>query len=236
MRHAMVVGALLWCGAAMAQTPLALLRQVESSLAPGSFTALYEFTNHRLDGTVGKYRVRFQIRDADHVFGVFERPEREKGREILRVEDALWTFIPSVGRSLRIADRDSFAGGDFSNADVLRVDWSARYDVRLAKETVNQWILDLTAKPKAEATYARMRLWIGKHDTQPVQQNFYDSNGTLLKQCRYGAAQRFGAVTRPALLEMENVITGQKTVLRVLELRPGETFEATRFAVDRLGK
>jgi outer membrane lipoprotein-sorting protein len=166
---------------------------------------------------------------------VFRKPEREKGREVLRVDDALWTYLPSVGKSLRIADRDSFAGGDFSNADILRVDWTAKYSTSLAKETPNQWIFDLVAKTP-EAAYARMRLWVDKKTRQPIQQYYYDSSGTLLKRCQYGSVQDFGGVTRPAFLHMENVVTTQKTELRVLRLTTGQRFPDSRFAVDNLGK
>ncbi len=232
---AISLGALL-AAAVQAATPLEVIQKVERQLVPGNHVLRIELTNQRLDGSVGSYEVRFQIRDVDSVFGVFQKPEREKGREILRVDDALWTYIPSVGRTLRIADRDSFAGGDFSNADVMRADWSANYDLSLAKETANQWIIDLAAKKDREAAYAKMRLWVGKGDGQPVQQYFYDAAGTLLKICRYGTVRAFGAVSRPTLLVMENVITREKTTLRVLDLQTGQSFAPTRFAVDSLGK
>jgi len=220
---------------ASAESPTDIVREVEHRLVPGNYSVVYHFTNHRLDRTISKYEVHFQIRDVDHAHGVFQKPEREKGREVLRVDDALWTYLPSVGKSLRIADRDSFAGGDFSNADILRVDWTSKYTVQLAKETANQWIFNLVAKTK-EASYARMRLWVDKKTRQPIQQHFYDSNGTLLKRCRYGAVQNFGTVTRPAFLLMENVVTGQKSELRVLRVQTGQRFPDSRFAVDNLGK
>ncbi len=220
---------------AQAETPADIVKEVEARLVPGSYSVVYELTNHRLDGSLSSYEVRFDIRDADHARGVFTKPEREKGREVLRVDDALWTYLPGIGKTLRIADRDSFAGGDFSNADILRVDWTAKYAASLAKETPNQWIFDLVAKTP-EAAYAKMRLWVDKASRQPVQQYFYDSRGTLLKRCRYGSIQNFGGVTRPAFLQMENVVTTQKTELKVLTLRTGQTFKESRFAVDNLGK
>jgi outer membrane lipoprotein-sorting protein len=143
--------------------------------------------------------------------------------------------MPSVGRVVRIADRDSFAGGDFSNADVLRVDWLTRYDPELAKETPKQWIIDLKAKTP-EAPYAKMRLWVDRQTHQPVQQQYYDSNGTLLKRCLYGSVQKFGKVERPAHLLMENVITKQKSELKILDMRFDVPIPDSRFVVDNLGK
>jgi outer membrane lipoprotein-sorting protein len=235
MNRFFVAAGLLFSFAAWADSPLDIVKEVEHRLVPGNYRTVFELTNYRLDGTVSRYQIRFDIRDADHARGVFTSPEREKGREVLRVDDALWTYLPTVGKTLRSADRDSFAGGDFSNADILRVDWTSHYNPGIAKETENQWIIDLTAKTP-EAAYARMRLWVDKATRQPMQQYFYDSRGTLLKRCRYGSVQNFGTVTRPAFLLMENVITTQKTELTVLKLETGQSFADTRFAVDNLGK
>jgi outer membrane lipoprotein-sorting protein len=209
--------------------------QVEKNLAPKNFKALYTFINYRTDGTVMNYEIRFTTKDVDNSHGYFLKPEREKGREILRQKDVIWTFMPSVGRAVRVADRESFAGGDFSNADVLRVDWLNQYKVEMAKETPKQWIIDLQAK-NSEAAYAKMRLWVDKKNNQPVQQQFYDSKGTLLKRLLYGSIKDFGPVTRPARLVMENVITTQKSEMKIENMDFNQKVPDSRFTVDNLGK
>ncbi|MCX6130457.1 MAG: outer membrane lipoprotein-sorting protein [Proteobacteria bacterium] len=213
----------------------ALIATIEGKLAPKAYQAVNSFVNTRTDGTVVAYEVRFLSKDADHNHGIFLKPEREKGREILRLGDNLWSWMPSVGRVVRVADRDSFAGGDFSNADILRIDWLNQYNPELAKELPKQWIVDLKAKVP-DAPYAKMRLWIDKSNQQPVQQQYYDSNGTLLKRCLYGSVQKFGPIERPAHLLMENVITKQKSELKILEMRFDVSIPDSRFIVDNLGK
>lgn len=212
-----------------------IVTAIERNLAPKDFKSLYTFTNHRKDGTVVNYEVRFTVKDVDNSHGYFLKPEREKGREVLRQKNVIWTYMPSVGKAVRVADRESFAGGDFSNADVLRVDWLNQFNAEMAKETEKQWILDLKAKG-AEAPYAKMRLWVDKKNSQPVQQYFYDSSGTLLKRLLYGSVKSFGAVTRPTRLVMENVITEQKSEMKVLELTLSQKSPESRFTVDNLGK
>lgn len=218
-----------------AQSSEELVRKIEAMLAPPNIKATYAFVNHRLDGSTATYEINFAIRDVDHNHLVFVRPEREKGREILRLKDDIWSFVPSVGRIVRIADRDSFAGGDFSNADVLRVDWLNHYKTKILKELPRQWIVELDAKT-SEASYARMRLWIDKASGQPVQQLYYDSQGTLLKRCVYGDTKNFNGITRPARLVMENVISRQKSELTVLAIQKVESFPDSRFIIDNLGK
>ncbi len=224
--------------AAAADKPVdvrAVVAEIEGNLAPKGYQSVNSFVNTRIDGTVISYEVKFQSKDVNHHHGVFVKPEREKGREVLRLGDNIWTWMPSVGRVVRIADRDSFAGGDFSNADILRVDWLTRSDPELVKETPKQWIIDLKAKTP-EAPYAKMRLWVDQKTRQPVQQQYYDSNGTLLKRCLYGSVQKFGKVERPAHLLMENVITKQKSELKIIEMRFDVSIPESRFVVDNLGK
>lgn len=117
----------------------------------------------------------------------------------------------------------------------MRVDWLAQYDASMAKETKNQFIIDLVAK-NSEAAYAKMRIWIDKTTTQPVQQYFYDSKGTLLKVCKYGSVKTFGSITRPAKLVMENVITKLKSEMQIIELHLENKIPDGRFVVDNLGK
>lgn len=212
-----------------------IVGKVQKNLAPPNFKSIYQFTNYRLDGTVATYEVRFSVKDVNHSHGYFLKPEREKGREVLRLKDVLWTYMPNIGRTVRVADRDSFAGGDFSNADILRVDWLAQYNATLAKDSKNQSIIDLKAKNN-EAAYHKMRLWIDKATTQPVQQYFYDSKGTLLKICKYGSVKTYGVITRPSRMVMENVITKLKSEMQIQELEFDTKLPEARFVVDNLGK
>lgn len=227
---------LLICGSvASAESASEIISTVEQNLSPPNFRSVYQFTNYRLDGTVGRYDVRFSVKDANHSHGYFLKPEREKGREILRLKDTIWTYMPSVARAVRVADRESFAGGDFSNADVMRVDWLAQYEASIAKETANQFIIDLAART-TNAAYSKMRIWIDKKTDQPVQQYFYDSKGTLLKILKYGSVKTFGRITRPTKLVMENVITKLRSEMLVVDIQLENKIPDGRFAVDNLGK
>lgn len=212
-----------------------IVKNVETMLAPKNAKVLYNFTNYRLDNTITQYEVAFSLRHSDVSHGLFLKPEREKGREVLRLGDDIWSYAPSVGRVIRLVDRESFAGGDFSNADILRIDWLKNYQAQIIKDLPKQWIIELKAKG-AGATYSKMRLWVDKASNQPVQQHFYDSAGTLLKRCLYGDTKTFGQLTRPARLAMENVITKQKSELLVLQVELVPSLPDSRFTVDNLGK
>ncbi len=212
-----------------------VVKDIEETLAPNNVEAIYNFENIRLDGTKSNYQVRFEIRDVNHARGYFLKPDREKGREILRIKEEIWTFLPSANRIVRVADRDSFAGGDFSNADILRVDWSSQYKINLKKDLKDQWIFEMLAKSK-DATYAKIYLWVDKKIKQPVQQVFFDSRGNKLKRLRYGDVKDFGFMQRPARLVMENLITKQESELSVVSIKKVKEIPSNRFISDNLGK
>lgn len=215
--------------------PISVVHDIESSLAPKNAKTVYRFMNRRTDGTESEYTVLFEIRDVNHARGFFTAPPREKGREILRINEEIWTWLPGPGRVVRVADRESFAGGDFSNADILRVDWSAQYNITLKKELKDQWIFELSSRSNT-STYARILLWVDRKSGQPVQQIFYDSRGTKLKRLRYGEIRNFGPIQRPSRLVMENLITKQHSEMHVLQLEIVPVIRESRFLPDNLGK
>jgi len=214
---------------------VAIISSIQEALGPTNVKGIYQFTNHRTDGTTNEYEVTMLIRNANMSHVSFEKPAREKGRSLLRLNDEIWSYAPSVGKIIRIADRDSFAGGDFSNADILRIDWLAKYEPKLLKDLPKQWIIEMNAKTP-DAPYAQMRIWVDKSSKLPVQQNHYDSKGTLLKQALYGSVKTLGGITRPVKVQMQNVITKQKSEMVVLALEKLNTIPDSRFVVDNLGK
>lgn len=225
-----------WCGLAKDTAAIEpLIQDIERVLAPTNMRAEYLFENTRSNGTKTKYRTAILAASSDLIHVTFLEPAREKGREVLRLKDQIWTFLKSVGRTIKIQDRESFAGGDFSNADVLRIDWTKQYQAVLRADTGKQLVIDLNAKTK-EASYAKMRLWIKKSTRLPVQQHFFDSENNLLKTLKYGNVQTLGGVTRPMRLVMKNVISKQHSELNVLSLKIGPKIPQTRFMVNQLGK
>ena len=67
---------------------------------------------------------------------------------MLRNGDNMWLYMPNLKRAVRVASRDSFMGGDFNNADVLRVNYTADYTATLAEESKDAYVLELKAKGK----------------------------------------------------------------------------------------
>jgi outer membrane lipoprotein-sorting protein len=223
-------------GASSQQTADDIVLHVLSILAPGEFKARYLFTNFRTDGTKNTYTIDVLAKNRSLLHLTFVAPAREAGRQVLNKNGEIWSFLPDSRKVIRLADRESLANGDFNNADVMKLNWHDDYAAEIAKETAQQLVIDLTAKPDKNPAYFHMRLWVLKDNLQPVQQYFYDQAGHHLKILKYRKVRSFGDLTRPSELTMENVVTGQKTLLQIMEFQRVDNLPVDRFSPENLGK
>jgi outer membrane lipoprotein-sorting protein len=215
---------------------LSVVEDVLKRLSPGQWTGRYAFTNYRVDGTEQSYSLMVQAKDSSTVHVSFYSPPRDKGRQILNSNGEIWSFLPDSRKVVRLADRDSIGNGDFNNADVLRLNWLDMYDVKIVKESAKQYVVDMTAKKDSGAAYYLIRLWVLKAGNQPVQQFFYDNAGHHLKTLKYREVKNFNGIERPGLMIMENVISGQRTVLKIEDFQKSSGIPDSRFRPDNLGK
>ncbi|MDH4262437.1 MAG: outer membrane lipoprotein-sorting protein [Spirochaetia bacterium] len=213
-----------------------IVSNVLNKLSPGQWIARYAFTNYRVDKSEQSYSLEVIAKDSKTIHVSFFEPPRDKGRQILNINGEIWSFLPDSRKIVRLADRDSIGNGDFNNADVLRLNWLDLYNVKVVKESPTQYVIDMTSQKNSGAAYFLIRLWVLKSDLQPVQQYFYDNAGHHLKTLKYRDVKEFHGINRPATLIMENVITGQRTVLVVKDFQKSQGLSESRFKPDNLGK
>ncbi|MFZ9521535.1 MAG: outer membrane lipoprotein-sorting protein, partial [Silvanigrellaceae bacterium] len=113
---------LLSAATAWAAEPTAdqLIEKYDAIMGPTNFESSAKMMARREDGTIRNYEMRF-VKKGNEKFRIwFKGPAAVAGQEVLRVGDNSWVYLPNLKRATRIANRDSFQGGDFNNADVLR--------------------------------------------------------------------------------------------------------------------
>ncbi len=218
-------------------TPGELLARYDQIMSPGTFEADSEMTAHRDDGSERTYRMTVLRGDEDKLRVKFAEPASARGQEMLRVGDNLWIYMPNLKRAVRLANRESFMGGDFNNADVLRVNYAADYAPALADSgDVKLVLLELTAKTPS-AAYDRIRLFMDRESRQPVRAEYYAKSGKLLRSAAFADVKEFKGVTRPATITMRNELaTARWSVLRTMEMKAGVKPPATKFVLDDLGR
>lgn len=234
------LAALLLAPATLAAPPSAdeLLRRYDEIMGPATFEAEMIMVAHREDGSTRTYEMKVLKSGDDKLRAAFSAPATAKGQEMLRKGDNMWLYMPNLKRAVRVASRDSFMGGDFNNADVLRVNYSADYTAKLVEETPEAYVLELKAK-SPEVAYDRVKLWMTKGDKpQPLRSELYATSGKLLRTAQFSDVKDFGGgYVRPARLVMKNELETQRfseMTWRSVTLK--DEIPPQRFTLDALGR
>jgi outer membrane lipoprotein-sorting protein len=166
----------------------------------------------------------------------FLEPAASKGQEMLRVGDNLWVYMPNLKRALRLASRESFQGGDFSNGDLLRVNYREDYTARLVPSAEEStWALELTAKSE-ESTYDKVKLWMSKDKKLPVRAEYYAGSGKLLRSAVFEDVKTSHGVEGPTKITMRNELATRRfSEMTILDRKVGDV-PAQAFVLDELGR
>jgi len=191
-----------------------ILQKVDRNLEPESYESYRKLIDIQPDGAKKEYVLYTIKKGRDKVLALFVAPASDKGRVTLRLGDNMWLYIPEVGKPIRITSLQSVTGSIFNNADILRVDYTAEYDVDAAEEQQGAYLLSLKAKT-GDVAYDRLKMWVDKQQLLPVTIEAYAASGLLIKTLTYKDIKDFGGgLKRPATLETESPLhKGYKSLM-----------------------
>jgi outer membrane lipoprotein-sorting protein len=191
-----------------------ILAKVDRNLEPESYEAYRKLIDIQPDGSKKEYVLYSMKKGRDRIVALFLSPASDKGRVTLRQEDNMWLYMPEVGRPIRITSLQSVTGSIFNNADILRIDYGAEYDVETAEEQKDAFLLSLKAKT-GEVAYDRLKMWVDKQLLLPVTIEAYAASGLLLKTLHFKNVKDFGGgIKRPATIETDSPLyKGYKSVM-----------------------
>ena len=191
-----------WPAAAIDGTQI--LQKVDRNLEPESYESYRKLIDIQPDGSRKEYVLYTLKKGRDRVVALFVAPASDKGRVTLRNGDNLWLYMPSVGKPIRITSLQSVTGSIFNNADILRIDYAAEYDVEAAEEQPGTYLLSLKAK-SANVAYDRLKMWVDRQQLLPVTIEAYAASGLLIKTLRFSDVKDFGGgIRRPATLATDS--------------------------------
>jgi outer membrane lipoprotein-sorting protein len=215
---------------------LQMLKRYDAIMGPEHFEGEFAMVAHRADGSSRTYEMRTWKSGMDKFRAFFTAPAPAKGQEILRVGDNFWVYMPNLKKSVRLAARESFMGGDFNNADVLRVNYTTDYDATVQKETTEGWVLELKAKTPA-SSYDRIVLTVAKEDGMPMEAHFFAASGKELRAAEFKEPKSFRGHKRPSKITMKNMIEPARwSEMVVRDFKVVKGFPATKFVLTELGK
>lgn len=157
----------------------------------------------------------------------FREPEDVAGTGLLvwsakGRDDDQWLYLPDLGRVRQInasARGDSFMGTDFTYDDLGDIDVDQRAHQLLGEEEMEgQPTYRIESVPKNPTTYSKVITWVSRETFLPVRIDYFDPAGALLKTGTFRDVRKVKDVPQPFAIEMQNVQTGHRTQLSLLEI------------------
>ena len=153
-------------------------------------------------------------------------------------DDDRWIFVPSVKLVRRIAasdKRSSFVGSDFTYEDVSgrAVDQDDHSFVREDElDGAAVWVVKSVPRDRVE--YAHKLTFIDKGNFLPLREEYYDSDGKLIKIFTAGDIKDISGIPTPMTRTMENLETGSRTVITIVKAEYNVNLKESDFSERRM--
>ena len=245
IRTAVGLAALALAGAAAAHaqvTAREVLERLDANMTIRTARSRAELVVHYRDGDDRTMNFESWDRGTDQSFLEFTAPARDAGSRFLRLGDAMWIYLPRVGKSVRIQGhmlRQGFMGSDFSYGDAsenpsMADDYDAVIERRDTVDGRRVVVLMLTAR-RPDLSYPSRRVWVDVERWVPVREERFAASGRLLKTAAFSDVRRLADRWYPFRIELDDALqTETTTTLRVLELRLGVSLPPDIFTLRHL--
>lgn len=212
----LIATALLFLAAASAHgadDAAAVLARADALRNPlESFTVDVDLTSIGADGRHESSRFRVYAKGSDRSVVEFTFPQTEKGKYLLMLRDAMWIYMPSASRPIRISPLQRLMG-QASNGDVARTNFATDYNATSVSDDGDALVLELAAKDPSIA-YNRVRLWIDHSTYEARRGDFYVVSGKLIKRAHYHYTSTDGR-RNVSEVDIEDLLRpGNRTVMR----------------------
>jgi outer membrane lipoprotein-sorting protein len=145
----------------------------------------------------------------DKTFIRIHSPLKEKGMGTLRIENAMWNYLPKTHKVMKIPPSmmmGSWMGSDFTNDDIVDEitylhDYTHEWtDVDSPEEGV--LYIKLTPKDGVPVVWGYLVMAVRESDVLPVWERYYDEKGRLMRTMTFSDIKRFGSRTLPSTMEV----------------------------------
>ena len=150
------------------------------------------------------------------------------GTKYLKLGDELWMYFPDADDLVKISGhmlRQGFMGSDFSYEDAIdsrRLQDLYSFEligVEPCADGTECYVIEATALPDVEVTYARRRMWIDAELFVVRQEELLAAGGRLLKVARVEEVQQIAGRNFPTRVTMEDVLrSGSSTTMELVHV------------------
>lgn len=156
--------------------------------------------------------------------------------------DDKWLYLPAMKKTRRISGKSSktdyFMGSDFTYNDMSTRSVDEEQHKLLREETLGGhkcWVVQSIPNDKDEI-YAHRVTWIRQDCLMAVKGEYYDKLNKLHRRLTISNIEKVQGFWTMHLMQMENVQTGHKTVIRMGSQRFNVKVSPNLFTVSKLEK
>jgi outer membrane lipoprotein-sorting protein len=163
----------------------------------------------------------------DKVLIRLESPQDEAGTAILKVDSAIWYYLPKSNRTVKVPPAmamTSWMGSDFTIDDLVKESFLARdYSITMSfqgtRGGVAVYEYTLTPKPDAAVVWGKIILQIRQADSVPTWQGYYDEDGQLVRSLTFSDYKTMSGRLIPTRLVMQPAgKSGAKTTIEYKDI------------------
>jgi len=132
-------------------------------------------------------------------------PKKDRGISTLKLDQEMWNFFPKINKVIKVPPSmmmGSWMGSDFTNDDLVKqTTLTQEYDLQLT-ETLTEYNITLLPREQTVTVWGRIDYIVNKEHLVPVNQNFYDDEGIMIRKMVFSELKDFGGRIMPSVMEM----------------------------------
>lgn len=169
-------------------------------------------------------------------------PRKEAGIGSLRIDDAMWNYLPRVDRTIKIPPSmmlQPWMGSNFSNDDLVKEssfvdDYTHEVTGSEQRDGVLVYRVVSTPRPDAPVVWSRLEFLI-REDNIPVAMTYYGERDTPVKEMIYSEIDILGGRRIPTRWTMLDADDAQsRTVIEIQSIEFDVPLEDELFTLRRL--
>ena len=210
----------------------ALIERIDRAMSPESYTSTMAMEN-RTGPDKATVTENVAYRSGPRMLVLVRKPSIQRGQALLRDGDDMWLYLPASRKLSRVGSKEKSFGSEASNADLIRTDFAADYDIvgsSMEAEVSSPLLcIELKARRKSVA-YDRVLYWIDEGAERPQKREYYALSGKLLKTMTFSDfAERDGRIVPTTIRIVNELNPSRETTIRILSMDSKTPVSENRF-------
>tara|TARA_Y100000031_G_scaffold156934_1_gene214324 strand:- start:6452 stop:7213 length:762 start_codon:yes stop_codon:yes gene_type:complete len=132
-------------------------------------------------------------------------PKKDRGIATLKLDKEMWNYFPKINKVIKVPPSmmmGSWMGSDFTNDDLVKQTTLADEYILKLQETDDLYTIILLPREQTVTVWGKIEYTIDKENMVPVQQVFFEDDGTKVRIMSYKEPKQFGDSLLPSIMEI----------------------------------